>query len=63
MALGSVARIAIIPVQDLFGMGNADRMNRPATVEHNWVWRLTPGQFAKAPAGWLRELAEVYRRT
>ncbi|RXE55225.1 4-alpha-glucanotransferase [Methanoculleus taiwanensis] len=62
MALSSVARVAIVPVQDLFGMGNAARMNRPATVEKNWVWRLTAGKCAEAPAEWLRELAEVYRR-
>jgi 4-alpha-glucanotransferase len=40
--LGSVARLAVIPVQDLLGLGSAARFNTPATTTGNWQWRLPP---------------------
>jgi len=38
--LSSVARTAIIPMQDLLGLGNSARMNIPATQFGNWGWRM-----------------------
>jgi 4-alpha-glucanotransferase len=40
----SVASTAIIPVQDLLGLGTEARMNEPGTTVDNWTWRLLPGQ-------------------
>lgn len=40
MALKSVAAIAIIPVQDLLGLGKEAVMNIPGTTQNNWSWRL-----------------------
>jgi 4-alpha-glucanotransferase len=40
MAFLSVANTVIIPIQDLFGLGSEHRMNRPATLNGNWQWRL-----------------------
>ncbi len=37
---GSVANLAIAPVQDLLGLGSEARMNLPGTAEGNWEWRL-----------------------
>ena len=42
-ALGSVARLAIIPAQDILALGSAARLNTPGTVEGNWTWRLPAG--------------------
>jgi 4-alpha-glucanotransferase len=42
-ALGSVARLVVIPVQDLLGLGSAARFNTPGTTAGNWQWRLPPG--------------------
>ena len=42
-ALGSVARLAIIPAQDILGLGAAARLNTPGTVGRNWTWRLPAG--------------------
>ena len=44
--LASIADTAIIPVQDILGLGSDARMNRPATTGGNWRWRLMPGQLA-----------------
>ncbi|XP_048128364.1 4-alpha-glucanotransferase, chloroplastic/amyloplastic isoform X2 [Rhodamnia argentea] len=38
--LSSVARTAIIPMQDILCLGSSARMNTPATVLGNWSWRL-----------------------
>jgi 4-alpha-glucanotransferase len=45
LAFSSRARLAILPAQDLLGLGTEARMNTPGTVsEANWSWRLAPGQ-------------------
>lgn len=38
LALSSVANLAIIPFQDLFGLGSDARMNYPGKPEGNWGW-------------------------
>lgn len=38
-ALGSVANLAIIPMQDILELGTEHRMNTPGTVAGNWTWR------------------------
>ena len=50
LAMMSPARLAVLPLQDLLGLGAESRINRPGSVTDNWVWRLTPGQFAACPA-------------
>ncbi len=62
MAMSSVADLAIIPMQDVLGLGEEARMNRPATTEGNWVWRLMPGQITHSTAQTLAEMTEVYER-
>ncbi|MDQ7011043.1 MAG: 4-alpha-glucanotransferase [Mariprofundaceae bacterium] len=39
-ALDSVARLAIIPMQDLLELGSEARLNTPGTVDGNWTWRM-----------------------
>lgn len=38
-AYESEAQLAMIPLQDLIGLGSEARMNRPGTTEGNWSWR------------------------
>jgi len=38
-AWGSVARLALVPMQDLLALGSEARMNRPGTASGNWHWR------------------------
>ena len=62
LALMSVAETAIVPMQDLLGLGPEARMNRPATREGNWAWRLAQGQITPALAVKLAETAALYGR-
>jgi 4-alpha-glucanotransferase len=64
-ALGSVAKLALFPLQDLLGLGNEARMNEPATASGNWQWRFAPQAQALAPdlADDLLGLTRLYGRT
>ena len=42
LALASKADLVIIPVQDVLGLGEEARMNRPARAMGNWLWRMLP---------------------
>ncbi|MEP7242193.1 MAG: 4-alpha-glucanotransferase [Gammaproteobacteria bacterium] len=39
-ALASVGKLAVIPMQDVLGLGSEARLNTPGTVAGNWTWRL-----------------------
>lgn len=62
LAYASPARLAIIPMQDILGLGSDQRMNRPGTVGGNWLWRLSPGQLGPLLAKRLKGLCERYLR-
>jgi len=63
LALSSRARIAILPMQDVLGLGEEARMNHPGTVGNgNWQWRLEPGQLSAELARRLREATAESRR-
>jgi 4-alpha-glucanotransferase len=61
-ALASVADTAIVPAQDLLGLGSEARMNRPGTDTGNWRWRLAPGQLTRETARRLAVMTELYDR-
>ena len=56
--LASVAELAIVPMQDLLGLGTEARMNLPGTTEGNWGWRFdwedVPLDLAGRCARWNR---------
>lgn len=60
--LASVADTAIIPAQDVFGLGTEARMNLPASTGGNWAWRYREGDLKDKLAARLRELTETYGR-
>ncbi|MEO5665748.1 MAG: 4-alpha-glucanotransferase [Nocardioides sp.] len=56
LALHSRARLAVVPAQDLLGLGNEGRMNTPGTSAGNWSWRAPAGAFDDRLAGRVSEL-------
>jgi 4-alpha-glucanotransferase len=62
MAYESRASLAIVPAQDVLGLGSEARMNTPGRSEGNWRWRLEPGQLTKEHAKRLHELVRRARR-
>lgn len=62
-AYASPSFLAVIPMQDILGLGKSARMNLPSTLgKHNWSWRMQENQLKAKYAERLRELAAVYMR-
>lgn len=62
LALSSVAQLAILPLQDVLGLGTGARMNRPGTLKGNWEWRIEPHTLTDEHAERLRDLVSAYGR-
>ncbi len=62
IAMMSVADMAIIPMQDILGLGEKDRMNLPASSSGNWEWRLAESQISASITENLRHLTTIYGR-
>ncbi len=56
LAMMSVARTCILPLQDVLGLDNTCRINQPGTVEKNWVWRMKPDALTLQAQRELRQL-------
>ena len=61
-ALESPARTAVVPMQDVLGLGSEARMNTPSEPEGNWEWRMVEGALTNERAERLRKLVEESRR-
>jgi 4-alpha-glucanotransferase len=59
---GSVADIAITPMQDVLNCGGEARMNYPSRLGGNWEWRMANGDMNNELSGRLRELNWMYLR-
>jgi len=59
---GSVAQLAIVPVQDLLELGPDARMNTPSVAEGNWSWRAPEDTWTSGLAARLAAIAEVTDR-
>lgn len=53
----SVAATAIVPAQDILGLGSTARMNTPGEEHDNWTWRLRAGALTRELAEHLHKLA------
>ena len=62
-AFASVARLAIVPMQDVLGLGNEARMNTPSLPDGNWGWRMAPGALTDSLAEKLASLSSICDRT
>lgn len=60
--LASVANTAIVPLQDLLGLGTEARMNLPNSTKGNWTWRFQESDLTPAHSSRLREITETYGR-
>ena len=62
LALMSVADTAIIPMQDILGLGSEARMNIPGRLEGNWCWRFIPDMLTEEIKARIKELTALYGR-
>ena len=61
-AWSSVADMAIVPMQDILGLGSEARINTPSTIGENWKWRATADQIDNSIAKKLRKCMKMYAR-
>lgn len=60
LAFQSRADLAMVPMQDVLGLGSSARMNKPATMVENWNWRLS----SRALKGrCIKKLADLTKKT
>ena len=63
LTYASKARLAITPLQDVLGLGEEARMNRPGTVDGgNWSWRMPSDALTPQLRKRLKALCEQYQR-
>lgn len=62
LALASVGRMAIIPMQDFLELDGGHRMNMPGTTDKNWVWKFSWDQVEPTLADRIRQLLTAYHR-
>ncbi len=62
LAWGSVADLAVAPLQDVLELGSEARMNLPGRPSGWWRWRFTAEQLTGAVLGRLGEMTETYER-
>ena len=60
--LGSIATYAIIPMQDVLGIGEEGRMNTPGVGTDNWAWRYTKHALSDGLAEGLKKITRIYGR-
>jgi 4-alpha-glucanotransferase len=62
LALSSVADTAIVPMQDVLGLGSDARMNLPSTIGNNWRWRMRENELKPELAKRLLGMSRLYGR-
>ncbi|MBD2211036.1 4-alpha-glucanotransferase [Calothrix sp. FACHB-156] len=62
LALSSIANQAILPLQDILGLGGEARMNFPSVAEGNWEWRYQENALTKELSHKLKRLTTLYGR-
>ena len=58
-AFASVADTAVVPLQDVLGLGSEARMNLPGRARGNWRWRFRPEALNDTIRDRLKRLAEL----
>ncbi len=62
LAMSSVSKLCIIPMQDWLGLDSRARINTPSTLGGNWVWRMKNGAFSHSLARKMRRITKLYAR-
>jgi len=62
-ALQAPAGLAVLPMQDVLGLGGEARMNTPGTTEGNWSWRFSEDMITQETMEWLRSAAAAAGRS
>ena len=62
MAMGSVADLCVIPLQDYLCLDGRARINMPSTLGGNWVWRMDEDAVTEELVEQIRRMTKLYGR-
>jgi 4-alpha-glucanotransferase len=62
LAFGSIADMAVVPLQDVLGLGSEARMNTPGQPGGNWGWRYADDDLTPEIRARLKDITAVYGR-
>lgn len=62
VAMSSIAKYAIFPLQDVFGLGSEARMNMPGVLGANWAWRFEKNDLQEWHAKELKLMTQLFNR-
>lgn len=60
--MGSIAKYALFPIQDLLEMGSEARMNTPGVAAANWAFRYRAEDLTDDRAAWLLATTKLFGR-
>ena len=63
LALQAEARLTVVPMQDILGLGSEARMNTPGTTDGNWHWRLRRHQINNSLCHSIRDMVVAAGRS
>ncbi|WKN43458.1 4-alpha-glucanotransferase [Tunicatimonas pelagia] len=62
LAMQSVGKLCVIPMQDFLNLGEEAIMNRPSTPSGNWGWRMKPDAITTPLARQIKKMNQLYDR-
>lgn len=62
LAMSSVAKLCVTPMQDYLGLGTEARINMPSTLGNNWKWRMSDKALTKSLARKMYTMTELFAR-
>ena len=62
LAMSSIAKYAIYPMQDVLRLGSEARMNVPGVLGANWAWRFEKEDIQEWHAVELKKMTELFNR-
>ncbi len=62
LAMSSVAKLCVIPMQDYLGLGAEARINTPATIGNNWKWRMSDRALTGTLSKKIYNITKIYAR-
>lgn len=62
LAMSSVSKLCVIPMQDYLALGEEARINTPSTLGGNWCWRMEKEAFSESIEQEIAELTNLFAR-
>ncbi len=62
LAMSSIAKYAIFPMQDVLRLGSDSRMNVPGVLGANWAWRFESQEIQEWHAAELKKMTQLFNR-